>query len=144
MITKSSLKTASRSGMYKILFMPILLCCALGGCLHNKDVRRDDLNAWKGVPVEELESHYMFSQIHMVKTLQDSGLEIRDYMNKQGINSCDKYGLINGYMSPENFDAFSNCTSQLIGCDNIFYIRDGKVLKYTPVGLCFTDDTSRP
>ena len=122
----------------------LLLCHALSGCADNKEVHRFELISWNGVAVEELDNHYMFSKIHMVKTLTDTGIEIRDYMNKPGINSCDKYGLVNGYMSFSDFMAFKGCTSLLTGCDNNFYIRNGKVIKFEPVGNCYTDEFSRP
>ena len=127
-----------------ISLMALLFCYFFIGCAANKTVRQSDLNAWKGVSVEELDAHYLFSTIHMVKTVTDSGMEIRDYVNKPGINACDKYGLINGYMAYQDFTVFNNCTSLLAGCDNIFYIRNGKVLKYKPIGACYTDEGGRP
>jgi len=32
----------------------------------------------------------------------------------------------------------------MAGCDNIFYIQDGKVIQYKPVGQCFTDESVSP
>jgi hypothetical protein len=29
-------------------------------------------------------------------------------------------------------------------CNNIFYIKDGKVVEYAPTGNCYTDETVRP
>jgi hypothetical protein len=29
-------------------------------------------------------------------------------------------------------------------CNNIFYIRDGRVVKYNPVGNCYTDESLQP
>jgi hypothetical protein len=39
---------------------------------------------------------------------------------------------------------FQNCVSGEVGCDNIFYIKDGKVLEYVPVGNCYTEEFVQP
>ena len=41
-------------------------------------------------------------------------------------------------------NAFSNCTSGWVGCNNIFYIKDGKVIEYAPTGRCYTNETVQP
>jgi hypothetical protein len=92
----------------------------------------------------------------MVKTVTESGVEIRNYVNKIGISSCAKnaFGAKSGnvfgmgntaqIMSYESFNSFQNCSSQMVGCNNIFYIGNAKVLEYKPVGKCYTDETVRP
>jgi hypothetical protein len=136
----------------------MLLCIAvvlLSSCAI-REVRQSDLETWKGVPVEALDTHSLFLTVPMVKTITESGVEIRNYVNKVGISSCSQnafgaknsnvYGAGNTaqVMSYANFNSFQNCSSRMVGCDNIFYIRDGKVLEYKPVGRCYTDDTVRP
>ena len=84
----------------------------------------------------------------MVKTITDSGIEIRIYVNKKNVESCFKNAGINisiyNTMNYANFISFQNCISGSVGCDNIFYIKDGKVLEYVPVGKCYTDEFVQP
>ena len=121
----------------------MLLCFVVvlfSGCAIFLQVRQSDLEAWKGVPVEALDTHSFFLTVPMVKTVTESGVEIRDYVNKGGVSRCSQFGTL----SYGNFNSFQNCSAQIAGCDNIFYIRDGKVLEYKPVGQCYTDNTVRP
>ena len=76
----------------------------------------------------------------MVKTVTDSGVEIRVYSNKRGIVSCGG----TGFLSYSNFNTFQACSAGLVGCDGIFYIRDGKVIEVKAVGNCYTNEKSRP
>jgi hypothetical protein len=124
----------------------ILLALILVGC---KTVRPVDIDAWKNVPVEALDTHSLFITIPVVKTITDSGIEIRDYVNKVNVGRCfgNLYGTKNNanpYVSYQNYNAFQTCSSEMRGCDNIFYIRDKKVIEYKPVGDCYTDDSVRP
>lgn len=125
------------------LILPVVLLFA--GCV----VRPSDLDAWRNVPVEALDTHSFFITVPMIKTMTESGIEIRDYVNKDNVGRC--FGNAQGtstyggkYVSYANYNAFATCSSSMVGCDNIFYIRDGKVLEYKPVGRCYTDDTVRP
>ena len=120
----------------------------ISGCAF-KTVRQVDIDAWKDVPVTALDTHSLFITVPVVKTVTDQGIEIRDYVNKVGFSSCmgsgggtgGRYGYS---MSYANFSSFQSCTAQMVGCDNIFYIRDGKVIQYKPVGQCYTDETVQP
>ncbi len=111
-------------------------------------VRQADLDSWVGVPVEALDLHSFWMTIPMVKTITDSGIEIRIYVNKKNVESCFKNAGINisiyNTMNYANFISFQNCISGSVGCDNIFYIKAGKVLEYVPVGKCYTDEFVRP
>lgn len=109
-------------------------------------VRQSDLDSWVGVPVIALDTHSFFLTIPMVKTLTGNGIEIRNYMNKGSFSSCQDSGSVshNNFLSYSRFNAVQNCSSRIIGCDNIFYIRDGVVIKYKPVGRCKTNQTLRP
>lgn len=141
--------------MKKILLLPCIAVALLSGCTTHQ-VKQTDLETWIGVPVEALNTHSLFLTIPMVKTLTESGVEIRNYVNKVGVSRCSQnafgarnsnaFGTDNNvqFISYANFNSFQNCSSQMVGCDNIFYIRDGKVLEYKPVGRCYTDETVRP
>lgn len=80
------------------------------------EVRKVDTDSWVGVSVEALDSHPIFSQYKMSKTIDTKGLEIRTYRNGSGT----------------------------ISCDNIFKIKNKKVLEYNPTGQCFTDERAQP
>ena len=111
-------------------------------------VRQQDLNAWVGVPVEALDTHSLFLTIPMVRKRTDSGIEIRNYANGRNFSSCSASGSANansvGYSTWVTGNAFSSCSSGWTGCNNIFYIRDGKVLEYAPTGRCYTNESVQP
>ncbi len=89
--------------MKKILIV-CLISFVMTGC---KTVRLTDIDAWRDVPVEALDTHSLFITIPVVKTLTDSGIEIRDYVNKRNIGNCFGGGqgtrnYAGGYMSYTN------------------------------------------
>ena len=79
-------------------------------------VRQSDLDAWVGQPVSYLELHPLFNTIPVVKRKASDGTETWNYVNRGG-----------------------NAT-----CNNIFYVKNDVVLRYAPVGDCFTDERVRP
>jgi hypothetical protein len=120
----------------------------ISGCAF-RTVRQVDIDAWKDVPVIALDTHSLFITVPMVRTITDQGIEIRDYVNKVGYSSCagsaGGMGSRSGFvMSYGNFSSFQSCTARMVGCDNIFYIRDGIVIQYKPVGQCYTDESLQP
>ena len=129
---------------HKIISL-ITLALFIHGCA-GKVVRQEDLDSWVGVSVEELDTHSKFLTLPVAKTITDSGVEVRVYSNKINISSCFEFGNIDGkaYSNNANFNAFQDCSSQIVGCDNIFYIKDKKVVEYKPVGQCYTDETTQP
>lgn len=114
---------------------------ALSGCAT---VRQVDLDSWKGMPVEALDTHSLFLTMKMVRTMTEGGVEIRNYINGGEFTRC--YGAGNAYGNGGyvNSSAFSRCNSEVVACNNIFYIKDGKVLEYAPTGSCYTDKTVQP
>ena len=120
--------------------LALLVISLLTSCAALMGVRQSDLDLWVDVPVLALDTHSLFLTVPMVKTITDSGIEIRNYVNKRGVASCGGTGRL----SYSNFNTFQTCSTGLVGCDNIFYIRDGKVIEYKPVGHCYTDETVRP
>ena len=103
-------------------------------------LRMADLDSWLGVPVIAIDTHSFLLTLPMVKTVTDSGVEIRVYSNKRGIVSCGG----TGFLSYSNFNTFQACSAGLVGCDGIFYIRDGKVIEVKAVENCYTNEKSRP
>jgi hypothetical protein len=130
---------------FKVFISSFFIVLFISGCAF-KSVRQQDLNAWEGVSVEELDRHSLFLTLPLIKTKTESGVEIRVYPNKVNLGSCYGSGSVNtnGYLNYSQFSMYQNCSSQLVGCDNIFYIKDKKVLEYKPVGRCYTDETVQP
>jgi hypothetical protein len=113
----------------------------LAGCAT---VRQQDLDAWVGVPVEALDTHSFFITVPMFRTRTDSGIEVRNYANGYDVAQC--FGNANASMVGNfvNANTFTTCSSRRIVCNNIFYIKDGKVIEYAPTGRCYTDETVQP
>lgn len=107
-------------------------------------VRQQDLDAWVGMPVEALDTHSLFLTVPMLRTKTESGIEIRNYANGRNFGTCSGFGSANAAGSWVNANAFSSCSSGWVGCNNIFYIKDGKVIEYAPTGRCFTDERVQP
>ena len=51
-------------------------------------------------------------------------------------------------MNSVNYNAFSTCMQQQAACNNIFYIENGHVIAYTPIGSggahCYTSAEAQP
>jgi len=107
-------------------------------------VRQQDLDAWVGMPVEALDTHSLFLTVPMLRTRTESEIEIRNYANGRNFGSCSGFGSANVAGSWVNANAFSSCTSGWVGCNNIFYIKEGKVIEYAPTGRCYTNETVQP
>jgi hypothetical protein len=122
-------------------FVAATIVLALAGCAA---VRQEDLDAWRGMPVEALDTHSLFLTMPMVRTMTAGGIEIRDYSNGVRTASCETSGSAVASGAWINSGAFSSCRSGWIGCHNLFYIRDGHVLEYAPTGRCKTDASVRP
>lgn len=123
-----------------------LSALALAGCLT---VRESDLIAWQGQPVELLDTQPFFLTVPVVRTRTESGIEIRNYVNGQNIASCTQGGTVfAGYLAMASFSSFNNCTSRFAACNNLFYIQNGRVIRYEPISsggaICITDDRVLP
>jgi hypothetical protein len=64
------------------------------------------------------------------------GMEVRDYVNGGTYARCAGGG------------AAAACLATQAACHNIFFIKNGVVIRYAPTGAggarCYTDDTLRP
>ncbi|MBV8248374.1 MAG: hypothetical protein JO200_07960 [Comamonas sp.] len=107
---------------------------ALAGCAMVPTVRQSDLDAWKGLPVDALDTHSIFATMPMTRHITPSGIEVRNYANMAHSTTCSGY----------QHGTRAQCTSDDVGCNNLFYIRDGRVIEYAPTGQCYTDDSARP
>ena len=117
----------------------------VAACATLPTVNQVDLDSWKDVPVEALDTHSFFLTVPMVRTVTESGIEIRNYVNSSGTTtSCVGAGNAYGSGQYVNASAFSRCSTGTSTCNNIFYIKEGRVLEYAPTGNCYTDKTVQP
>ena len=128
-----------------VLMISLVALVTFPGCT----VRQKDLNAWVGQPVEALDTQPFFLTLPMVKTFTQSGVEIRNYINGRNIGGCFGSGyLYGGTYSAKSYTTFSSCVSRFGACNNIFYIKNEKVIEYAPTGSggmrCMTDDRVLP
>ena len=121
--------------------LTLAVAAALVACAT---VRKQDLDAWVGVPVEALDTHSFFITVPMYRTVTASGIEIRNYANGADVAQCFGTAGANRSGNFVNANAFTTCSSGRIVCNNIFYIKDGVVIEYVPTGRCYTDETVQP
>lgn len=116
---------------------------AISGCAT---VRQEDLDAWVGVPVEALDTHSFFITVPMYRSVTASGMEVRNYANGSDVAKCFSNSGANTNKSGKHVSTstFTTCSNNRVVCNNIFYIKDGKVVEYAPTGNCYTDETVQP
>ena len=107
----------------------------LAGCAA-KRVNSDDLYAWKGVPVEALDTHPLFSTLPMTKGTGPNGIEVRTYQNSKQSSAC-KDAMLGGV-------AVLDCGKQARACTTEFYVQDQRVIEALARGPCYTDRATRP
>jgi hypothetical protein len=112
-------------------------------------VHQEDLESWAGVPVDQLDKHPVFLTMQTVRTRTSDGTEIRNYINGRNIASCSGSGTVfAGYVSAATYNQFTSCMQTFAACNNIFYIKNGVITQYTPIGTggmrCYTDARVRP
>lgn len=88
----------SRVGLDRILVSPLIGSMRLSKFLFTlgislaviscATVRKQDLDAWVGVPVEALDTHSFFITVPVYRSITSSGIEIRNYANGKDIASC--------------------------------------------------------
>ena len=107
-------------------------------------VRKQDLDAWVGIPVEALDTHSLFITVPMYRSVTSSGIEIRNYANGGDVAQCFSNAGASKTGKYVNANSFTTCSSNRVVCNNIFYIKDGVVIEYAPTGSCYTDETVQP
>lgn len=136
--TNSGEETHMRRTSAAVLTTLVLTACS------GQMVRQQDLDAWVGAPVEALDTHSFFITVPMFRTVTNSGIEIRNYANGRDVASCFTNAGASRAGNFVNANAFTSCSSGRIVCNNIFYIKEGKVIEYAPTGRCYTDSTVQP
>ncbi len=134
--------------MHKYKLMTLLLILLLfNGCMS---VRQVDIDSWVGQPIYKLESHPIFVTLPVIKTQTSDGTEIWNYVNGANLSNCMGNGSLytNNKMDYNSYNYFSNCMQRYAACNNLFYIRDSKVINYTPIGTggarCYTNEKLQP
>jgi hypothetical protein len=112
-------------------------------------VRQEDLDPWVGQPVAALETQPVLATMRLIRTKASDGTEIWNYVNGVNVGSCSSGGFVyGGYIDWASYNSFSSCMSRFAACNNIFYVKNGRVLSYNPVGSggarCYTNETLRP
>lgn len=97
-------------------------------------VRDSDLKAWPGTPVVQLQTHPLFSPMQKQVEVLPDGSELWTYHNCQS-------GKVRCTTSNHVTTCGGGGTSC---CHNQFFVKDGKVTQYRPVGNCYTDCSTRP
>lgn len=132
--------------MNKAAFLFLVATSTICGCAT---VRQADLDAWVGQPVLALETHPIFLTVPVVKTQASDGTEIWNYVNGANLGQCSGGGSIySGTVDYATYSKFSSCVQRFAACNNIFFIKDGRVVKYTPIGTggarCYTTEQLQP
>lgn len=112
-------------------------------------VHQEDVQSWIGHPVSELDKHPIFLTMKLVQTRTPDGTEIRNYVNGRDTASCSSGGTVFGkYVDYGTFNQFTTCMKTFAACNNIFYIKDGVITQYSPIGTggmrCYTNEAIRP
>ena len=106
----------------------------LSGCFRG--VRQEDLNAWVGQPVSLLDQHPFFMTVPLERRFTADGVEIRNYRNGRTYSDCS--------VSAGYFGSDVDCYQNDVVCNNIFYIKNNKVIRYEPTGRCYTKASLQP
>lgn len=117
----------------------MILLFMLTGCITFPKVRPEDLEAWRGAPLIDLESHPLFSSLPLEKRSLSNGDELWIYKN-----------LVGSAVNCQEGAFGVNCQegAKVRGCMNQFIVSGGVVKEYRPVAIhiisCFTDCRTRP
>jgi hypothetical protein len=122
-----------------------MIILAMGvSCASVPPAPQQDLAAWKGASVEELDAHTFFKTVPMFRTKTDSGTEIRNYAYGYNFGECFGQAGASKFGDFVHENDFITCSSSRIVCNNIFYIKEEQVLEYAPTGRCDIDEKVLP
>jgi hypothetical protein len=114
------------------LSVAFTFCVILSSCLT---VRPEDRQSWTGRPVADLEKHPLFLTMALVRTRTSDGVEIRNYLNSRGVTTCSSGGAVfRDVLNSTEYSNFANCMQNVLACSNLFYISNGVVTEYVPIG----------
>jgi len=87
--------------------------------------------------------------MQLVKTKASDGTEIFNYVNAGSIGAYSGGGAVFATtVDMATYSGFTSCVSNVAACNSIFYVKNGTVERYTPVGSggarCYTDKRAKP
>lgn len=128
------------------IIISLLIAFLLIGCLS---VRKEDVDAWVGQPTTALETHPIFITLPVVKTQTSDGTEIWNYINSANISGCTGGGSVfEPKLSFSTYNQFVSCVQRVAACNNIFYIKNGLIERFVPIGTggarCYTNESIQP
>lgn len=103
-------------------------------------VKTEDVDAWRGAPLTELETHPVFTTMNLKKEKLSDGRIMYDYVDKS-TQRTDRHCYVerrSGYRSCSGGDVLT------YECHNQFFVRGKVVEQYRPTGSCATDCSLRP
>ena len=104
-------------------FVMSIAAMTLVGCATQEiaTVRQADLDNWKGMPVEALDTHSLFSTMQMTTRTTSSGVEVRNYINALKGTYCGGTAVsANAWTTTLHATIFS--ISGTIGCLNMLQL----------------------
>lgn len=122
-------------------FILVVLLLQLAACAT---VRPKDIAAWADMPVAALDTHSFFITVPMTRRVTDDGIEVRNYRNGKSSTNCFDNTFISGNGKNANAFTSTNCYANDVVCNNIFFIKNGRVLEYLPSGNCYTNESLQP
>jgi hypothetical protein len=108
------------------------------GCTKAAQVRTEDVNAWRGTPLMELQVHPLFSTIPKAVEPLSDGSELWTYSNCISRRSARVCNPVGTSMICSGGQANEVC------CYNQFLVQGDHVIWYRPIGSCYTDCSTRP
>jgi hypothetical protein len=128
------------------LMAALFVYLALSACAT---VHQEDLDAWVGHPVSDLEKHPILLTMPVVRTTTSDGTEIRDYVNGRNFSECSAGGtMFAGQVNFATYNNFTSCMQRFAACHGIFYIKNGVIDHVSAIGTggmrCYTNETLRP
>jgi hypothetical protein len=121
----------------------LVLALTLNGCAM-RQVHQEDIDAWRGHPVADLEKHPVFITMRQVRFTASDGTLIVDVVNSRNVATCSGGGTTYG----GSYNDFMNCMQHVTACHAVFYVRGGTIESVSAIGTggmrCYTDATFRP
>ena len=128
--------------MRMLVMLCLCLCLAAAAC-----VRAEDLQAWVGQPVSALQSHPIFGAMTAQRVPYSGTVEIWNYKNGYEVTTCE-VTVRDRAASSSTYAGTSECVTGFRGCNNFFFVRNGIILEYKPIGsggaICYTDSSLQP
>ncbi len=137
-------ETGGRRCFLQMMVVMTAIIALAASCASVPPAPQQDLNAWEGVSVEELDAHTFFKTVPMFRTKTDSGTEIRNYAYGYNFGECFGQAGANKFGDFVNENEFITCSSSRIVCNNIFYIKEEQVLEFAPNGRCEANEKFMP